>query len=114
VYDKGNYDKFREMLDSVKWSHILNNKNCNDCWDIFKQIMDEGIKNYIPKCKINLDKPGKPLWMCDSALAKVRKKTQAYQRYLDTLEGKDFYYMLEPETRQNGNVARLRKSLREG
>jgi hypothetical protein len=45
VYDKGNYDKFREMHDSVKWSHILSNKNGNDCWDIFKQIMDEGIKN---------------------------------------------------------------------
>ena len=47
------------------------------------------IQKHIPAVKIS-SKKRKPLWMNQSALTKVKKKQQAFQRYLSTKEGKDY------------------------
>ena len=70
----------------------MDGKSVTDQWDNFEDIMKRGIDIYIPHRTVNMAnaKSRKPLWMNRKALAKVRKKTESYKRYLETREGRDY------------------------
>lgn len=90
VYSKGNYEEMKDILEQLDWEDILREKNCSESWDIFHGHMMKAMKQCIPKRGRNPGKPGRALWMNEEALAKVRKKSAAYKRYLETKEGKDY------------------------
>ncbi len=90
LYSKGNYDKFAIWLKSFDWDKDFEGRDCEYCWKLFANRMAEGIRKFIPHKTANYGKPGRPLWMNALALEKVRKKTEAYKRYLNTREGRDF------------------------
>ena len=61
----------------------MTDKSVNDQWLHFESIMKRGMETYIPNRTVNLNKlkSRKPLWMNGKALAKVRKKAEAYKQY---------------------------------
>ena len=54
--------------------------------------MTSGIHTFIPQRTTDYSKPSKKktLWMNERALAKVKKKSEAYKRYIETREGQDY------------------------
>ena len=70
----------------------MDGKSATDQWDNFEAIMKRGIDIYIPHLTVDMANPKsrKPLWMNRKALAKVRKKTESYKRYLETRDGREY------------------------
>ena len=56
--------------------------------EITRQILEAEDK-FIPK-KTERKGIRKPIWMNEKVIAKIRKKKEAFRRYLDTKEGKDY------------------------
>ena len=71
VYDKGNYEEMRKELKTMDWETATDMK-IDDHWALIKGRINTLVNKYIPKC--NLNKPKRPIWMNQIALAKVRKK----------------------------------------
>ena len=90
-YHRGDYEGFNEYLSQQDWS-LMDGKSATDQWDNFEAIMKRGIDIYIPHRTVNMANPKsrKPLWMNKKALAKVRKKTESYKRYLETRDGREY------------------------
>lgn len=70
----------------------MTNKNLEDRWKVLKGTLDEAIKSTIPQVKQPTETRKKklPLWTNEKALTKVKKKREAYRRYIETREGKDY------------------------
>ena len=90
IYDKGDYAKMRTNTKDIDWDTNLQGKTIEDQWLFFKTKVTKEMNDHIPKTSGKPTKPGKPLWMNEDALKKVRKKKQAYKRYLQTKEGADW------------------------
>jgi hypothetical protein len=94
IYEKGDYGTLRSMLKEVNWTEMMSNENTDSNWSIFTEIMNEAIRKTVPKTKIdNNDRKKKkklPIWTNEQALIKIKKKRHAYQRYMETREGKDY------------------------
>ena len=88
-YTKGDYTELRKILSSYDWEELMKERNCIDSWSLFLDLISKGIHTCIPKGYNSINKPGRPLWMNEAALAKVKKKTAAYKRYKETKEGAD-------------------------
>ena len=43
VFHKGDYDGFRSYLAAISWEDLLNNCDTIKSWEIFKNVMQEGI-----------------------------------------------------------------------
>ncbi len=89
-YNRGNYDKLREMMSVHNWEILLENKKCEEAWEIFYELIIVAMKKCIPLGTNKGRKPGRALWMNDQALKKVKKKTEAFKRYLNSEEGGDY------------------------
>jgi hypothetical protein len=89
-YNRGNYEDLRKMMSDVEWKEILEEKSCTEAWEVFHNRMLEGMTKCIPKGWNKSKKPGRTLWMNEKAMAKVKKKSEAYKRYLETKEGEDY------------------------
>ena len=102
-YHRGDYEGFNEYLSQQVWS-LMDGKSVTDQWDNFEDIMKRGMDIYIPHRTVDManTKSRKPLWMNRKALAKVRKKTESYKRYLETREGRDYelYYKARNQARR--------------
>ena len=91
TYDKGDYDTIREKLSEINWDKELEGKNTQDSWTKIKLTVHKLIDNHIPKKRnSNSNRPTKPLWMNDKAMAAIKKKRDSFKRYLQTREGADY------------------------
>ena len=88
--NKGNYSAFKDKIGSYDWSADLGTKNCVDSWNIVSDRIKIGITEFIPVHSQEKNKPGKPLYVNGEVLKKVKKKSEAFKRYLETREGKDY------------------------
>ena len=48
-FAKANYVALLRYLHNVNWFYMFSQKNVNEIWIIFKQILFDGIKLYVPK-----------------------------------------------------------------
>ena len=106
LYSRGKYDNMRNEIRNINWNSIKT-MNVEDGWKFFQNTLDKLIKNHIPKKNINNRK--KAVWMNKTALAKVKRKQKAYQRYLETKEGKDY---LKYTQARNQAKSECRKSVK--
>jgi ribosomal protein S20 len=91
IYDRGDYSKLRHIIGSIDWDKELSTKSVDQCWDIVEKKLKAAVKLCVPKRRVTSGRSHrKPLWMNGKALDKVRKKRQAFQRYLETQEGKEY------------------------
>ena len=92
-YLKGDHSKLKKTVREQNLMSRLEGKTTSESWTCFKQMMDSAINECIPKystCGGILPKQRRPLWCNEKAVAKIKKKRKAYQRYMQTREGKDY------------------------
>ena len=94
LYNKGQYNLIREELGYINWEETLKNKDTEESWSAIKEVVSDLTNKFIPKSSGFKpgSKPKKPLWMNEKALSLVKKKHEAYKRYLSTREGQDYNY----------------------
>lgn len=93
MFDKGDYKAMSEKLKTSNLSQRLDGLNIQEAWDLFSSEIDSLSKDFIPVRRFggrSMKKATKPLWLDDKALAKVKKKREAYKRFIETREGKDY------------------------
>ena len=87
-FDQGDYDQIRQNLVTINWENMFQGKSLDEQWLLFKNIIQTNMENCIPKTSGKPPKPGRPPWMNEDVLKKVKKKKVAYQRYKATKEGR--------------------------
>ena len=80
-YEKGNYTKMSELLHNINWNKLLPDKDVNEQWKIFKNILLSMRYTYIPNRKRRI----KSNHFVNPRLAEIiRKKKRSWQRYYET------------------------------
>lgn len=104
AYLRGDYDAMRAKLASLNLENKIQGLKAQEAWDILSNNIEELVKEFVPYVRKNRsNKKKKPLWMSEKALAKVKKKRSAYQRYMQTREGTD--YLLYAQARNQAKKA---------
>ena len=76
-YNKGNYDEFRRSISSYNWN-ILDDMHIEDSWSTIKNIIVDGVKEHVPKCKPR--DIGKPIHMVEQGSSgSCQKQKQSIQ-----------------------------------
>ena len=90
-FSKGDYDSLRTSLGAQDISQQIKDLDVEAAWKVFKTVLDQAVEDCVPKVKCqDGSRKRKPLWMNEAALRKVKKKTHAYHRYMETREGADY------------------------
>ena len=71
---KGDTAALGEFFTSINWDNRLYQKNTEDSWETFCQIINKGIKRFIPKKKKKFNR--KPKWLNRRIVRLARKKRQ--------------------------------------
>ena len=91
VFSKGDYEALRTILNSQNIIEKITDLKVEEAWSVFSDVLVQAMTKCIPKVTPgNGPKRRKPLWMNDTALKKVKKKNQAFKRYMETREGNDY------------------------
>ena len=77
---KGNYGEIRKNLNNINWDDIQANKNLQESWRSFSDIIDNEVKKNIPVRKVITHKHDTP-WMNRSCLNSIRKKRTKWKKY---------------------------------
>ena len=91
-YNKGDYDGMRNSLSTVGWDEKLNELTLEEMWSEIKDSILDAVRKCIPviNCSDKASRRRKPVWMNDRAMAALRRKKKAYDRYLRSREGKEY------------------------
>ena len=81
LYQKGDYVKINEEINKVNWDTKFANKTVNECWIIFKGILEELVDKYIP---MSNPKDYNEPWMNDRLMRKWKKKHFAWKRFTES------------------------------
>jgi hypothetical protein len=55
VYHKGDYEKFARRLGECDWDRLFADEDVNKAWQIFLEVMQKLMEDYIPKQRSNLN-----------------------------------------------------------
>ena len=81
IYHKGNYEKIIEGLEEIDWEVEFENKNVQECWDIFKSKLEALLVENIP---MSNPKDYNEPWMNRTLMKKWKKKYFAWKRYTES------------------------------
>ena len=93
---KGNYDLIRNEM-NIDWDNILVGDNSNKLFDVFLDKFNLAKQKSIPKInskKVSKAKKHNYLPLDEKTVKKIRKKNRAWQRYMETRDGKNIKNML--------------------
>ncbi len=109
-FNKGDYVRLSEILDEKNWQD-LDRMSWLGAWEYLDGEINAAMAATIPlKKQTGTIRRRKPLWMNKNALQKLKKKQEAYKRYLTTREGKDY---LDYCKARNQAKSRCRKAVRD-
>ena len=77
---KGDYNKIRDNLKDVNWERLMENKNCQDSWDIFVNTLTTLTKKFIPEKKAKNRR--NQAWINKDIIDKIREKCKAWKTYI--------------------------------
>ena len=99
-WSKGNKSGLQDFFSSIDWDHRFNNKNTEDTWNTFCDIITEGVDTYIPKTLKN--RSGRPKWSNRNIVRLSRKKEKLWKVYMKTKSNinLDNYKRAEKETKR--------------
>jgi hypothetical protein len=101
-------------LENIKWEEEFKDLDANLMWERFLEILNRLATKHIPKSKPKArNSPGKPLWMNDRAMTKVRKKYAAWRRYIDTMDGKDYEEYCRARNQARWEIRKAQKEFEE-
>lgn len=76
-YQKGDYDRLRQLLEAVNWERKFRNRTAQEMWDIFKGVLKEIVMQCVPY-KVIRKGSRKPLWWTQEIGTKMREKKRAF------------------------------------
>eukprot|EP00112_Aurelia_sp_Birch-Aquarium-sp1_P013836 Seg2955.3 transcript_id=Seg2955.3/GoldUCD/mRNA.D3Y31 product="putative RNA-directed DNA polymerase from transposon X-element" protein_id=Seg2955.3/GoldUCD/D3Y31 len=107
LYNKGDYDKIRGEFKRIEWEKELEGNDAKEMFSNTKLKIEESVLKHVPISKGKSGGQRKPLWMNSKCLTKIRQKHQAYKRYLNTKEGRD--YMEYTKVRNQAKSRKVKK-----
>ena len=78
IYHKGNYTNIVKGLEEINWDIEFENKSVQECWDIFKTIIETLLIENIPMSK---PKDYNEPWMNRALMKRWKNKYFAWRRY---------------------------------
>ena len=73
LYSQGDYDKMNENIKNTNWDDLLNDKDINVNWRVFKQEYNDNVDEFVP---VKMVKPGQRLgfpWVRYKSVSKAKK-----------------------------------------
>ncbi len=97
-YNKANYFQICEKLSQVDWEEKFKNKNVEQMWDIFLQLLFQNRDEFVPKKVIYKRKY--PKWIKGSVIRNIRKRNKAWERFVlaPSYDKKSKYKQLRNDT----------------
>ena len=91
AYDRGDYKSLKNELKSVNWDKEFKDMTPNSMMSYLESKLNSAMDKFIPvySTSKNLNKK-QPLWMNRSILKSLKKKHNAYKRWITTRNGKDY------------------------
>jgi hypothetical protein len=99
----------REELGDLAWND-LEELEVQEGWLLFKKIVHNQMEKHIPKVKVKADNRARPLWMTRKAMKMIKKKYNAYKRFLRSKRGEDYQEYI---TERNRCTREVKKAKRE-
>ena len=94
MYSKADFEGMRQIFRQQNLCDKLQDKNVTEGRNLFSKTYNQAMEKCVPKSggatKRQQLKKKLPLWMNEKALAKIKKKKEAFKRYMETKEGKDY------------------------
>ncbi len=78
-WQRADFQEIRKDLDQVDWGVEMGGLNVEECWDMFRDILDESVKRNVPTGRAI--KPGKPRWLTQEIIGMLRKKRKCWRNY---------------------------------
>ena len=99
-WNKGDTAALGEFFTSINWDSRLYQKNTEDSWETFCEIINEGINRFIPKIKRKFN--SKPKWLNRRIVRLARKKEKLWKNYIkeNTHYSFEQYKKVEKETKK--------------
>ena len=91
AYDRGDYEAIRNQLRSIDWKKEFTNMNPNEMMTHLKLKLDSAVDEHIPFHSLSENNRSnkQPAWMNKKALRALKKKHNAYKRWIQTRRGQD-------------------------
>ena len=111
-YDDANYVGMASHFAGYDWSNQVYDMSVDDMWGHIHGVIVAAVDKFVPHKSFNTGnfRRRKAVWMNDKVFAKVRKKRDAFQRYLLTRDGNDY---LEYTKARNAAKAQARRAIRD-
>ena len=78
MYYKGQYETINQKIEEIDWEGKFYNKTVNECWEIFKTIIQDLVDKYVP---MSTPRDYNEPWMNRRLLKLWKKKQNAWNRY---------------------------------
>ena len=107
-FNKGDYDLLSEKVRNCNLEENIQTLNIMEAWDKLSKSLTKAMDICIPKSRKfhserNLTHSHrKPLWWNDKAMMKLKKKREAFQRYMNTREGSDYLLYAKARNQAKG------------
>ena len=79
VYEKGNYDLFRNKLAQVNWDNAFSFDNINTIADTISEHIITAAKESIPNKTVFI-RPNKPEWINSNIKRQIRQRKRLFRR----------------------------------
>ena len=79
-FNKADFDGIRQALQQVNWDDRLTG-DAEQCWGVFKEILHEAVKRFVPDRNVKYGTYRKAIWMTSKAVKCVRQKHNLFRRY---------------------------------
>ncbi len=78
-YYAGDYNNMRKFLEDYDIYNKVKDKTAQEAWDIIDNILLEAANKFIPKYRIDHNRPPPPPWMNDKVRNKSKMKREAFE-----------------------------------
>lgn len=91
-YDYGDYAKLRNILKVIEWEKEFKGMSTEAMMNYFEAKLSDSIEQCISKRKINpwKNKEKQPIWLNNHAMRALKRKHNAYKRWIMTKNGNDY------------------------
>ena len=114
LLNKGDYNGMRELLRSTEWEKNLDGKNVDECWAFIENEINTATELFVPKLKINTNKPKHRFSAPDTLINKIKIKRVAYKYYkkFPTASNYEKYAESRAEVNRGTKAAQLEREKR--
>ncbi|CAJ0932325.1 unnamed protein product [Ranitomeya imitator] len=77
-FRKAKFDQLRDALNLVDWDNILRNKNTDNKWEMFKNILNRQCKRFIPCGNKRTRNRKNPMWLNKEVRQAINSKKKAF------------------------------------